>query len=130
MKDTEVHNGLDGKEMRDFYQETLVSYNAKQSAIDKLLVEERQAVYKLHRNDKFGVLRRNIDRLSVESKHTQESLKMAECILGLFLTMDGLNWKDHDMSDYISCSGEHYRSFIGTQEEFDNFIKQFDNKDE
>jgi hypothetical protein len=127
MKDTKMHEGLTGKEMRNFYQETLVTYYARELANSEKLKEANLEVYKQKSDDKFDVIRRAIKLSENNLAFAQEDLKLRECRLGLLQTLDvGLGWSEHDVSDYVACSGKHYRSFIGTTEEYENFIKQFD----
>lgn len=126
IKDTEVHNGLEGKEMRNFYQETLVNYYARELANGKKREQAKREAYANISIDKFDVLRRMTKVAEIELEYAQENLKITECRLGLLQTMYGLNWKEFDMSDYIPCSGQHYRCFIGTDEEYEKFKKQFE----
>lgn len=127
LKDTEVHNGLEGKEMRNFYQETLVQYELKELANQKKREEANTLAYSEWNNkrDKSSSLRLRVRLCEIEAEYAKENLRLAECRLGLFMTMDGLNWEEHDMSDHVPKSGDRYRSFIGTKEEYEKFIEQF-----
>lgn len=127
LKDTEVHNGLEGKEMRNFYQETLIQYKLRESANHKNREDNKRLAYEEwhSKRDKMSSLRLHAKLSQIDSDYANENLRIAECRLGLYLTMDGLDWSDYDTSDYIPKSGEHYRNFIGTKEEYENFITQF-----
>lgn len=127
IKDTKVHEGLTGKEMRNFYQETLVTYYAKELANSRKREEANRDVYAQKSDDKFGAMRRAVKVAENELAYAQDNLKLTECRLGLLQTLDvGLGWSEHDISDNVPCSGKHYRSFIGTTEEYETFIKQFE----
>lgn len=125
MKDTEIHNGLEGKEMRNFYQETLIQYDLRELASQKKCEEAKKLAYEewnLNRSDKLSSLRLRVKLSQIEADHSNELLRVAECRLGLYLTMDGLGWSDYNTSDYIPKSGDRYRNFIGTKEEYETFV--------
>lgn len=92
IKDTKMHEGLSGKEMRNFYQETLVTYYAKELANSKKLEEANIEVYTQKSDDKFAVMRMGIKLAENNLAFAQEDLKLRECRLGLLQTLDvGLN---------------------------------------
>lgn len=125
--DTEVHQGLENKEMRDMFQQVLVDVYAKDIGLNKSMEQENIAVYgRGNRGEKFWHLRSQVMINAIRLKHAQEWLKCSELRLGILLTMDTLNWREFDISDQLGRSGEHFRSFIGTEEEHQKFMEQFE----
>ena len=126
MKDTEVHIGLSQKEIRDTYQELLVGYTEKDNKLSNTYQEKKTELYKnpIDKTD-FGYLRLSIKQRQNELEYAKGKLDLAEMLLGLQLMIRHFGWEEHDMSEYVGASGLYFRSFIGSKQEFENFIKQF-----
>lgn len=94
----EIHNGLDKKEIRDFLGvEVGECWDA--SAPDFI----KEEIVKL-----------------------EKRLERAKKKQALIALMNHLGWQDFDVSDYTKKTRDVWMQFIGTQEEFDEFMKQFE----
>ncbi len=93
----EIHNGLDKQEIRDFLGvEVGECWDAS--------------------NPEF--YKEEITRLEKKL----ERAKKKEALIAL---MNHLGWKDFDVSEFYTLEvGENWVQFIGTQEDFDEFLKQ------
>ena len=107
MKGTEMHNGLDDKEIRDF--------------LSKALAKTYKEEYSFEKKEIIGSSphERTISRLENDIEYSQHQIKVNQDRLAILRIMEQKNWKDHDFSDYIGKVDDMYLSFIGTVEEGD-----------
>ena len=116
MKDTEIHNNLQDKEIRDFLASTLVDIWAKTKEVKSINILNRvdmsphQYSYEFH--------------LSEAKKHT-ELANLSQQTMAILSIIKSKGWDEFDVSDQVSRSDYNklYRNFIGTQEEHDKIFK-------
>ena len=114
MKDTEIHNHLEKNIERDFFSDTLKKLfdNPKLKLRDKK-GHETTIEYSI-------AIQENI------IENAKNEMKRLKTLQACILLMEQYNWEEHEVSEYVSKSGWYFRSFIGTEEEYNEFIKQFE----
>lgn len=118
MIDTEIHKGLEKSEIRDFLSGSLRDqyediYNVKKyTAIDKNGIDW------------------SIANAEAEVKYHKKHLDILKNIRSLSVIIKMNGWRDHDVFDHVKKSDgkEYCAMFIGTDEEYNEFIKQFKDK--
>lgn len=115
MKNSEIHAGLDRKEIRDFLSTTLVEVYYKECENKKVKVEYKGKGY----STEWAIL-----DCEQEIIFQQKRLKL---LREKFATMNILNmcgWCEFDVSDEtINDTGlKSHMNFIGTIAEFENYI--------
>jgi hypothetical protein len=127
MKDTEIHNGMENEIMREFFANNLVEIHGSECSNARTFESDKQAIYRLP-NDRsdFGSLRNSISRKKIELNFEKTALALLEKKLCVLILMREVGWSDYDISEYIPCSGEHYRCFIGTEKEHENLISKLE----
>lgn len=118
MKDNQIHKGLPDENIRDVVSDLLLrialtdyekinysEYRESMSSIDYLQ-------YKL---EQIAVKQRNLDK----EKEFEGNLYLCR------VTMENHGWEEHDVCEYTTrCSNNKlWRTFIGTEEEYNNLIK-------
>lgn len=98
MKNEEIHNGLKDKEIRDF-----------------LAKELNEVEY-------FGLI--SIDYVQKQIKELQKSLENARRYEAIKSLIEKNGWNDFDISEVIIYNEKKYFPFIGTEEEYDEFVKK------
>lgn len=116
MNDLTIHEGLTDASTRDAICDGLLAtyftdekvkptmlYPHNSSTTDKIVwsICDRQ--------DKIKAIEKDIERDKTR--------------LALITLMELKGWAEHDISDEISKGGEYNRTFIGTEEEYNNLIK-------
>ena len=118
MKDTGIHNNLEQKELRNFFSEMI--YNSNFSQREKPIKK-----FNSDKNDPYGNTIRNL-KIDVDELNFQ--IKEAENLRSIFILLNQQGWKEFDCSDHVSRTSDFYRSFIGTEKEFNEFIKNIENE--
>ena len=116
MKDTEMHNHLELGDVRD--------------GISRQLSQAHIGLEMPNEYDKMPNTRDHIEltlwRIETHKNHIayrQRSIDAEIVKIGLYSLMKCRGWIEHDVSDEIGKTGKHYLNFIGTQDEYDEFIK-------
>ena len=118
MKDTEIHNGLPEKEIRDFFSESIGDLSMPSDNLSKTYVPWNE-------KDPYKNI---IDNLKIDLINTEEEIKRYEHLRSVVTLVKSKGWNEHDCSDYVSKTGKYWKSFIGTEEEFEKFMKDNDFK--
>lgn len=116
MLDTEIHNGLSEKEVRDFLSEQI------SKSIIPIMKE-----HSWPRGQSTWVTALNNARVDLEN--AQSEITRCEKMIGIRRLLDTMGWDEHDCSDHVSCTGKNWRNFIGTLDEFKKFMKDNFNED-
>jgi len=111
MKDTEIHNGLEQKELRDFFSESIYKTN-----FDTTELSEKK--YKINDYDCL------IENLKIDLSKINSEIKKYETLKSIFLLMKNMGWDEFDCSDFTIRTGKFYRSFIGTKKEYDDLFNK------
>tara|TARA_R110000772_G_scaffold95789_3_gene194167 strand:- start:14294 stop:14668 length:375 start_codon:yes stop_codon:yes gene_type:complete len=118
MKDTEIHNGLDNELLRNFLSNSSVEtyeYVKSNKKDSPSLYGFEGATSGLDWSISCSKIRSFNEKLEFDRL---EKLKAILIIAG----MNG--WEEYDVSDYVGKTSDIlYRSFFGTKEEYDNFMK-------
>lgn len=93
MKNSEIHNELDDKEIRNF------------------LAKE------LYKSRIIGCV--GVKYIEVEIERLQKNLEAAKRYEGIVSLIEKMNWKEFDIGDYVHYDSETYFPFLGTQEEYE-----------
>ena len=108
------HVGLPEKELRDFFSihfATLSRGSEKQSP-------------------PFGLkgFEYSLKSIELQIEDLNKEKIRIQTLLGLTRLMEERGWSEFDTSEHIGMNNnlKWYMSFIGTQEEFNNFIKKFE----
>lgn len=117
MLDTNLHDGLESKILRDFFQTQL--YDANFSVVPELISNE-----KLRNNH----IEWSIDRSEQIIKIEEFKLKHLKNKSALINLMAVQGWEDFDISDYVGKSNKFWKSFIGTKEEYDTLISSLNER--
>jgi hypothetical protein len=124
MKDTEIHNGLSDAYIRDFFSDAIGQCFSELTKIAKEKNEASSQVYKDTRGK--HVLDYTIESHKVNIKYDSLSLAVVEKNKALCILAEDKGWKEWDASDLIRESGDHFRNFIGTEDEFRELIISLD----
>lgn len=120
MKDTEIHVGLSDAYIRDFFSDSIGQCFSELAKISKEKNEASSQVYKDTR-DKH-ILDYTIESHKVSIKYDSLSLAIVEKNKALCILAEDKGWKEWDTSDLIRKSGDQFRNFIGTEDEFRELI--------
>lgn len=117
MKDTEIHIGLEQKEIRDYIS---ISLNK--------LMEEALSLKRKHipliTNDVYWW--RILDT-KAEIEHQQKLLETHKSLYAIHHMMKHYNWSEYDVSDYVEITDDSKLlrlSFIGTKDEYEKLFKK------
>lgn len=118
MSDIEIHNGLLNQHIRDFLSRQLVLNFEEQMQNKKKIIQHFEPSLEWAIQDTEA----HIEYL----KKRAEFLKSQQAIQ---ILIEKNGWKEFDVSDYVSKDyGDMAMNFIGTEEEYNNFMKDFDNE--
>ena len=115
MKDTEIHNGLKNKEIRDFLATNIVNaYN-----------KERENNLKIPSISNLNGLDWAIERAKMVIKNKQNELERLEIYKAVTLLAKKYGWSEYDVSDYVvkSDGNKLHWNFFGTQKEYNLFLQ-------
>jgi hypothetical protein len=96
MECQEIHNGLEKSEIRDF----------------------------LAKNTRYGY-DGEVDFLEKEIARLNEQLEKAKTSQASRDLIKTNGWKEHDVSDEVKYNEDSYFHFVGTAEEYDDFMSNF-----
>ncbi len=103
MENKDIHNGLDKKEIRDF----LAQLTHKESFLGRL--------------SEINFLEKELEKIKERLIHCKNHKAT--------LTLIELNgWKKFDLSDVIPYNKDTYFPFVGTEKEFELFMKRMVNE--
>lgn len=111
MKDIDVHQGLDKKEIRDFLSNEL----AKNSTRD---IKARRVSY--NSNNPFQSA---IDSADSQIEYWTKIKNNSLASKVIFDLINSNGWSEHDISDYTTKTNDYYISFIGTEEEYNKLVE-------
>lgn len=117
MKNNEIHQGLPNKEVRDFLSEQLTD-----SRYSTPPQEEMPPPSSMDNLD-WAIL--SAERTRNLAANQLEYLKRTKAV---YILMKKMGWTEWDVSDETTRVGEHWLSFLGTEEEYNNLIKQIENE--
>jgi len=115
-KESEIHNGLPLKEVRDFLSESLrknIEYEYSKNSENFTYRSDDPIKTAIHS------LENDIERL----KMRVHLLKEREAIITI-MSMNG--WNEYDVSDHtrIENGNKFHLPFVGTEEEYNNLMKE------
>lgn len=115
MKDTEIHNNLPEKELRDFFSKSI------RIQISSDVSMEQKKNYKLNENDPYF---NTIENIKIDLIRLEKEKEKFENLRSIHRLMQIQGWTENDCSDWVSrTNGEKFcLSFIGTDEEFKKFM--------
>ena len=112
MKNSEIHKGLEKKEIRDLIGELLGQ---------RFQTKEREPLA-FDENNPFDD---DIHQIKYDIIYYQNYLKHMEKKKAAYNLMKHLNLERYDVSDYVAKDLPCYMLFIGTEEEYNDLIKNF-----
>jgi hypothetical protein len=120
MNNTEIHNDLPEKDLRDFLTKSLADSYLKRMEIGNDVKYKYQ--YKNTSDPILGLdqvianRERDLEKITIEI-----ATHKAERAVHEIIKMKG--WSEHDISDYVVKDyDDWYLSFIGTEEEYENLL--------
>ena len=118
MKNSEVHNGLDKREIRDFLAISLAKNFEAEVKKDETSIPYNQ-------NDSMGWSIRNAEKDLVKAQEKLRILKERSAILQM-IELNG--WEEFDISDETEKDLQYalYLSFIGTEKEYNKLVKSIE----
>ena len=120
MKDIDIHNGLPEQELRDYFSQELVkSWSAE--------IHNKKATPEFQNEDPIKWAIEDAEAHVEYHQNRVIILKHRHAILTLL--KDSKGWQEFDVSDYVlnHYSMEIKMNFIGTEDEYNNFMKTFEN---
>jgi hypothetical protein len=118
MKDTEIHIGLPEKEIRDFLS----------SQICEILCPTKR---KEHSWPEKDVWVNSLHNAKIDLENAKNEIFRCEKMIGINRILESFGWSEHDCSNFVSRTDKFiWKNFIGTHEEFKNFMKVNFNMDE
>ena len=113
LKDTEIHNGLVEKELRDFFAKSIVDVEKKCKYPDYVYNDSNEFENMILR--KKREIRHNL--LDLERLETYKAVRDLSTLKG---------WNEYDISNYLHKTGYVWRNFFGTENEIRTFCKNND----
>ncbi len=114
MKDTQIHEGLENETLRAaICTGLLLSFHDKMPKLPELVYPK---------GDTEGCILWGIEAMRRDILVKQFDIDKSVRQLAYVRMMKEMGWSEHDACEYIGKSGEYYRNFIGTEEEFNNLI--------
>ena len=116
MKNREIHNGLEHKQVRDFLSNQQVQFWYEKSQLKKKTVPN------------------GLKGFEYEIAELENELFFKNELLNICRGLDAINkliyvrgWEEFDVSDYVEHDSPYtyYNHFIGTKEEYETFISKF-----
>jgi len=119
MKNSEIHKGLDKEEIREFLSVALV----------KNFSGYKQPDYKRNYDAENPVLT-SLNFAKQDLDCAKQKYYQAQSLFAVTRLIEICDWKEFDVSDETmqDVELEHWRSFIGTQEEYDTLIKKIESE--
>jgi len=112
MKDNEIHNGLPEKELRDFFSEQIMN----------CVMPETNIPHTYTPNLDPYVQSLNNQRIDLENCKIE--IKRLERMIAIRTLLKSKGWEEWDCSDNVyRTTTKGWLNFIGTEEEFKNFMK-------
>ena len=105
MKNSDIHNHLSKKEVRDFLGKQLVHCYRNGAMTDTAWLESKIKEY-------------------------QSSLDLAYQYNAILKLIAGQVWQEWDVSENVPYDSESYFCFIGTAEEYEDLLKRIEAEDE
>ncbi len=129
--DLNMHEGLSDKIFRDFFRDSLCETYLLDLKIGKEYEEKKSSIYRIEPRPK-----KTIDYIKLNNKFAELELqvwnsriKLNNRRIALITLMEDKGWAEHDISDEMGKTGEHYLSFIGTEKEHKELIKKVIDKE-
>ena len=111
MKDTEIHNGLPEKEIRDFFSEQIMKCVMPGETTPHKYTPNLDAYVQALYNQK------------VDLENCQNEIKRLERMIAVRTLLKLKGWEEWDCSNSVSRTNRGWLNFIGTEEEFKKFMK-------
>lgn len=109
MKDTEIHDGLSEKEVRNFLSEQIMIH---------VMPDFRQHEYKPG-EDAYVVA---LNNARIDMMNAQLEISRCETMIGIRNILKSKGWEEFDCSNHVVQTGKNWRNFLGTEEEFNKFM--------
>lgn len=119
MKDTEIHNGLPEKEIRDFFSEQIMDNVMSGETIPHKYTPNLDPYVQALYNQK------------IDLENCQNEIKRLERMIAVRTLLKLKGWEEWDCSNSVlrSTPNRGWLNFIGTEEEFKKFMKDNDFKE-
>lgn len=114
MKNSQIHSGLENKELRDYLSIAIVKTYEAEFNMGQLKIPYA-----------FGI-DYSINALEAEIEQKQEKLSILKDRRAIMSIIRMNNWQEFDVSDETQKDLSHGMSmnFIGTEQEYESFLKQ------
>lgn len=114
MKNSQIHTGLEKKDLRDYLSVAIVKTYEDEFAIGELKVSYAAGIDY------------SINALEAEIKQKQERLSILKDRRAIMSIIKMNNWQEFDVSDETQKDLSYGMSmnFIGTEQEYESFLKQ------
>jgi len=112
MKDTQIHEGLPEKEIRDFLSSSINDLIFPEKTDDKLSFDNYGYSY-------------SIAHCKQQIEFYQKELKRFESLSAVQTLVKNKGWEEFDVSEWVERTNLKglCRNFIGTEEEYEKFMK-------
>lgn len=118
MKFEQLHEGLPEKEIRDFFSTQLEGASSY-----------KKAEYP-PRNPTDSPKEETLKLLEIDLENLQKRIKEYKRLVAVENLVKNKGWQDWDVSDETgTIYGDCYYNFIGTEEEYNNFISKIKNNE-
>ena len=115
MKDSEIHEGLPQKEIRDFLgMQFVVLYERE--------LKNKCEFISPNLNDIAWAIARAKEKI----RWNQENINILTQRQAVITLIETQGWEEHDVSDYTRRDGEIWMSFIGTEAEYEELITKLE----
>jgi len=111
MKNSEIHKGLDRKEIRDFLSISMCKLYDEE-------IQNKKEVFPYDKEDPFGW---GIQDAEAEIKHLKKYIEICRSKQGVLQLIKSNGWDEFDVSDETERDLPHTlkMNFIGTKKEYD-----------
>jgi hypothetical protein len=119
MKDIDIHNGLPEKELRDYFSKEIV----------RSVVTDFHNKKGVPKYDAEDPLKWSIEDAEADIKYHQKRLEILKHRYAVHTLIKERGWQEFDVSDHVAnqYSMELRMNFIGTEDEYNNFMKTLEN---
>lgn len=117
MNDLTIHDGLTDASIRDAITDGLNETYFNKTKVEVPKYPHRGSVTD---NIMWSIAEKQCKIANIEYEIDNDKKRLA-----LITLMKLKDWKEHDVSDVIPRCGEYHRSFIGTEEEYNNLINKY-----
>lgn len=117
MLDTNIHNHLDKKEIRNIISDGLLAIyllNPKRADLSKFPTEATADERILW----------EIETLEVEKENIDAKIEANRKRYGFIKLMQEFGWDEWDVSDHVRRKDSMWRNFIGTEDEYNELMKK------